>query len=192
MLAWDTVDLALALWTPLVVAWTVVAASTLLAPDHAWRAGPGVRPSVPAPRPVAGPTTATLTLHAMLDAADARAASVLELLAEARADPVERERSRRALELTTLVALLMTRDWAARMDRERLDPHVAPVVDAVRSRTADALLSLFVSPPRWEARRQTELHALELRRLREHLASLGADLRTFDQALHRDGRDPYR
>lgn len=181
MHAWEGLDLVLALWTPLLVAWTTLAAWMLLAPRETPRSPGRRRPASIEPAP-------TAILHAMLDAADERATAFLGTSLQYPLDADRLERSRSAVELTTLVALLMVREWTGRLDRERLGPHAAPVVEEIRSRATEALVTLLASTQR------TELGSghLQAQQLRTVLSELTADLRRFQQTVRPAGQDPYR
>lgn len=196
MLAWDGIDLVLALWTPLLVAWAAVAAWGVLSSRASPLESRSLQPRATrgAMVDVAGTCmpSSTSALHAMLDAADERAATYVNVLAQHPTDPMRLDRRRGALELTTLVALLMVRDWAARMDREPLGAPAIGVVDSIRTRTGEALLTLFASPGRGEAGPWRSGTVSRVQRLREHLAELGSELRLFGQAHRAAGHDPYR
>jgi hypothetical protein len=195
---WNGPFLAFALWLPLLTAW--VATVAWGAWQHRGRAAPypphargAAERSLPLSRSFA--PTSTSTLHALLDAADDRATAYLESLACAAVDPARLEHRRGAFEVSTLVALLMVRDWTARADDGRLGLHAAPVVEAIRTGSGEALFALFASPRLRGADGAAPSlgeSATHARRLRALMAEVAAELRTYRQARSATGIDPYR
>ncbi|MCX4243327.1 hypothetical protein [Paraliomyxa miuraensis] len=177
---WDGLDLVLALWAPLVVVGSIVGAWALLTPH------PTSSKSLDGPARRQLEPNSTTTLQAMLDLAEEHTRAWLSTKPCGSIDRARRESSRDALQIATLVAISLVRDWTARLDRERLGPHAASVIDEIRSHTGEALVLLasLCAPDQFD-----DHHPQCLQR---QLALLAADLRRFQDAVRPAGLDPYR
>lgn len=192
MLLSTAVTLALAAWAPVLMLWIGVTVWSGRRDRNGrhddvlpimFGAGP-----IP-PRGV--PYVSTYGVQCLLDTADEHGAMQLSALCRA-VGATETVHRRVGFEISTLVAVLATRDWAERAALgHNNDPYASPAIESVLRNGRDALGCLF-DRPFIRAYSRGEL-ALRCRRLRACLAQMRSGLRTYRQACCRTTTaHPYR